>query len=87
MDQCNCCNTCNAYAYPQMWNKFPPCENQNEQVEKNIINGCWLCNNQYYNLDNKALYERSMFSCNIIPPCNTKCIIDTDSFLRIGKKC
>ena len=85
MNKCNCCNTCNAYGYPQMWNKFPPC--QNDQVKSNIINGCWLCNNQYYNLNNKALYERSMFSSNIIPPCNTKCVIDTDSFLRIGKKC
>ena len=39
MNQCNCCNTCNAYAYPQMWNKFPPCKNQNEQVKTNLING------------------------------------------------
>ena len=86
MNQCNCCNTCNAYAYTIMWNKFPPCQNQNEQVKNNIKNGCWLCNNKYYNLENKALYYHSTFSCNNVPPCNTKCMVDTDSFLRIGKQ-
>ena len=34
--------------------------NQNDAVKSNIVNGCYLCNNQYYNLCNKALYQRSL---------------------------
>lgn len=84
--ECNCCNGCNAYGYPKLWKKDAPCDNQNEIVKSNIVNGCWICNNQYYNLNNRALFERSMFNGVNIPPCNTVCQVDVNSSLRIGQK-
>lgn len=82
--KCDCCYNCNAYGYKELWNKPEPCAKN--QVEINIKNGCMLCNNRYYQLNNKALYNRTRFSDDIIPPCNTKCMVDISNYLRIGKQ-
>lgn len=81
---CDCCNVCNAYGYSQIKNKNK--SDINNPVESNIKNGCWLCNNQYYNLNNKSIYNYNMFDENIIPPCNIKCQINVDNYLRHGNK-
>lgn len=83
-NKCGCCNTCNAYGYKELWSKIPPCEKN--VVESNIKNGCWLCNNQYYNLNNKEIYNYVMNNNNIDVPYNIGCKIDVNSFLRIGNR-
>tara|TARA_Y200000002_G_C22408345_1_gene548732 strand:+ start:146 stop:403 length:258 start_codon:yes stop_codon:yes gene_type:complete len=83
--ECGCCNTCNAYDDKNEWKKAFE-RNQNDAVKSNIENGCYLCNNQYYNLCNKALYQRSFFNGMDIPPCNSDCQVNLEYKLRHGVK-
>ena len=75
---------CNAYGYKEFWNKLEPCPKN--QVEINIKNGCMLCNNNYYQLNNKLLYNRIFFNDNIISPCNNICMIDISNYFRNSRK-
>ena len=76
--KCGCCNTCDPFNYKN--------EYLNNSVYSNIINGCLLCNNAYYNENNKKIYERSFFNGVIIPPCNTVCQVDLEFKLKNGQK-
>lgn len=82
MTYSGCCNTCNGYQFNEH-TKF----STNEQIYSNIVyNGCLLCNNEYYNQNNKKIYERSFFNGMTVPPCNIDCQVNLEFKLKNGQK-